>query len=144
MLQYAVFLGAAIQFLGGSAYIRDTLRGKTQPNQVTWFLWFVAPAIGIAAALINCVDWTIQLPVFMAGFVPLLVFIASFVNKHAHWKLGMFDYACGLSSVLALVLWALTKDPVIAIIFAIIADGLAALPTLVKSWAHPETETSWE
>lgn len=142
MLQYAVFLGALIQFLGGAAYVRDTLRGETQPNRVTWLLWTVAPFIGTAAAISNGVGWAI-LPVFMAGFVPFLVFISSFVNKQAYWKLGTFDYACGSFSILALALWILTKDPIIAIFFAILADLLAALPTLVKAWAHPETETGW-
>ena|SRR3989344_4499407 len=142
MLQYIVFLGAGIQFLGGAAYVRDTLRGRTQPNRVTWFLWMVAPFIGTAAAVTDGVGWVI-LPVFMAGFVPLLVFVSSFINKRAYWKLGIFDYGCGAFSVLALILWVLTQEPLVAIIFAIIADGFAALPTLVKSWNHPETETIW-
>ncbi|MBI2452809.1 MAG: hypothetical protein HYV55_01090, partial [Parcubacteria group bacterium] len=40
-----------------------------------------------------------------------------------------------------LVLWIITKQPVVGVIFAILADGLAALPTIVKAWRHPETET---
>ncbi|MDA1337331.1 MAG: hypothetical protein O3C23_00985 [bacterium] len=141
MILYAVFLGAIVQFFGGVAYIKDTLKGQTKPNRVTWFLWMVAPYIGTAAAISDGVTWAI-LPVFMAGFVPMLVFLASFMNKNAYWKLGMFDYVCGASSVLALVLWALTQQPLVGIIFAIIADGLAALPTLVKTWKFPETETA--
>lgn len=142
MFHYLVFFGAFLQFLGGLAYIRGTLRGETKPNRVTWFLWTVAPFIGTAAALTDGVRWAI-LPVFMAGFVPMLVFISSFVNKKAYWKLGVFDYACGASSVLALALWVITQQPVVAVLFAIIADGLAALPTLAKSWGHPETESPW-
>lgn len=73
---------------------------------------------------------------------PLLVFIASFVNKKSYWKLEKFDYLCGFCSVLALVLWGITKEPVIAIIFAIASDGFAAIPTLVKAWKYPETEST--
>jgi hypothetical protein len=39
------------------------------------------------------------------------------------------------------VLWAVTKEPLVALVFAIISDGLAGVPTVVKSWHHPETET---
>lgn len=141
MLQYLVFLGAAVNMYGAFAYIRDTVRGKTKPNRVTWLMWAVAPLIATVAALSNGVGWAV-LPVFMAGFVPLLVFIASFINPNSYWKLGALDYVCGLFSALALVLWGITKEPNIAIVFAIASDGLAAFPTLVKSWKHPETESA--
>jgi hypothetical protein len=61
-----------------------------------------------------------------------LIFLASFVNKKAYWKLEKFDYICGISSALALLLWWLTKEPAIAIVFAIISDAFAAIPTLIK------------
>lgn len=141
MLQYLVFIGAAVQLLGIFSYIKETLRGNTKPNKVTWLMWSVAPLIATFAALADGVGWSV-LPVFMAGFGPLLVFIASFVNKNSHWELETFDYLCGFCSVLALVLWGITKEPVIAIVFAIASDGFAAIPTLVKSWKYPETETA--
>jgi len=141
MLQYLVFIGAAVQLLGIFSYIKETLRGNTKPNKVTWLMWSVAPLIATFAALADGVGWSV-LPVFMAGFGPLLVFIASFVNKNSHWELETFDYLCGFCSVLALVLWGITKEPVIAIVFAIASDGFAAIPTLVKSWKYPKTETA--
>lgn len=140
MLQYLVFIGAALQLIGIWAYIRDTIAGETKPNRVTWLMWAIAPCIATVAALMDGVSWSV-LPVFMAGFGPLLVFIVSFFNKKAYWQLGSLDYACGIFSVLALVLWATTQQPAVAILFAIASDGAAALPTLIKSWKHPESET---
>lgn len=141
MLQYLVFLGAAVNLGGAFFYIRNTLFGQTKPNKVTWLVWAIAPLIGTAAALAKGVTWAV-LPVFMAGFVPLLIFLASFINKNAYWKLSKFDYACGLLSVLALVGWAITKEPNVAIALAVLSDGLAAVPTLVKSWQDPASEST--
>lgn len=142
MLQYLVFVGAIVGLIFGILpYIKDTLRGKTKPNRVSWLMWSVAPLIGTAAAVANGVGWAV-LPVFMSGFGPILVFISSFFNKNSYWKLEKFDYLCGFFSILALVLWAITKEPVFAIIFAIISDGMAAIPTLIKSWRYPKTETA--
>lgn len=104
-------------------------------------MWAIAPLIGVAAALADGVRWAI-LPVFMSGFGPLMIFIASFVNPNAYWKLERFDYICGFFSALALTLWAITSQPLIAIIFAIVSDGFATFPTLIKSWKYPETETA--
>ncbi|MDP2933760.1 MAG: hypothetical protein Q8N81_06575, partial [bacterium] len=141
MLQYLVFVGVVVLFFFGILpYIRDTLKGKTKPNRVTWLMWSVAPLIGAIAAISNGVGWAV-LPTFASGFFPLLVVAASFANKNSYWKLEKFDYFCGLCSVLALILWAITKEPVVAIVFAIVSDGFAGIPTLIKSWKHPETET---
>ncbi len=140
MLKYLVFLGAAVNIWGAFFYIRDTLRGETKPNRATWLMWSIAPLIATVAALSQGVGWAV-LPVFMAGFGPLLIFIGSFVNRNSYWKLGALDYGCGALSALALVLWGITKEPNIAIAFAIASDGLAAFPTLIKSWKHPETES---
>lgn len=140
-LPYLVILGAVVQLIGIWSYIKDTVRGDAKPNRVSWLIWSIAPLIGTAAAISDGVTWVV-LPVFMSGFGPLLVFIASFVNKNSYWKLEKFDYWCGALSLLALLLWWITKMPEVAILFAILSDGLAGIPTLVKAWKYPETENA--
>lgn len=136
-----VLVGASIQLIGAVSYIKAILRGHTKPNRVSWLIWSVAPLIATLAAIYNGVGWAAVLPVFMSGFGPLMVFVVSLVNKNSYWKLEKTDYLCGCFSILALILWGMTKEPNIAIILAIASDGLAAIPTLVKSWKYPETET---
>lgn len=137
-----VFLGFAITLIGLFSYLKDTIQGKVQPNRVTWFLWALAPLIAFTAQIQEGVGLEAVLT-FSVGFNPLLVFLASFLNKKAQWKLTKFDFICGGLSVLGLILWFITKDPIMAIVFAILADTLAALPTIVKSWKEPETENYW-
>lgn len=139
MLEYLVFVGMFVQFVGIFSYGREVLRGRAKPNRITWLMWSIAPLIATAAGLANGVGLAV-IPVFMSGFCPLIIFIISFVNKNSYWKLETFDYWCGFFSILALVLWGITKQPVIAIVFAIVSDFFAAIPTLIKSWKYPETE----
>lgn len=77
---------------------------------------------------------------FGVGFSPLLVFLASFVNKESVWKLRRFDFVCGALAIIGLFLWYVTRNGNFAIFFSILADGMAAIPTLVKSYSFPETE----
>jgi hypothetical protein len=135
-----VLIGALIGTIGSAVYAWDTIKGRTQPNKVSWLMWSIAPLIGTAAALSKGVTWAI-LPVFMSGFCPLLIFLISFINPKSFWKLQKSDYICGALSALALLLWAITKDANIAIVFAIMSDFAATLPTLVKCWRHPESES---
>ncbi len=137
-----VFLGAAIGALGTCVYIRDTLRGTTHPNRVTWLLWAVAPLLAAAVEFDEGVGLR-TLTTFMVGFMPLLVLAASFHNPAAVWKIGRLDYVCGALSVAGTIGWLVTRSGVVAIVAAIVADGLAGLPTLIKSWSYPETETVW-
>lgn len=140
MIQYLVIIGAIVSLYGIASYIKETIKGNTKPNRITWLMWSIAPLIAAVAAFSDGVRWA-TLPVFIAGFGPLLVFLASFINKKSYWKLEKFDYLCGLCSFLALALWWITKEPIIAIVFAIASDAFAAIPTLIKSWKYPETET---
>jgi|GEM_PF-144610 len=139
MFKYLVLIGAALQLIGIYSYGREVIKGNAKPNRITWLLWSIAPMIATAAGLVSGAGWAV-LPVFMSGFGPLLIFVLSLFNKQSYWKLEPFDYLCGFFSLLALILWAITKEPMIAIFFAIVSDFFAGVPTLIKSWKHPETE----
>lgn len=129
-----------LSMIGSGSYIYAVLKGRAQPNRVTWILWAIAPLIAFAAQIQGGVGLLQSLLTFMVGFGPLLVVIASFFSHGAVWKLTTFDFVCGGLSVLGLLLWFVTRENNIAIFFAIMADGLAALPTLVKSYKEPESE----
>lgn len=137
---YFVIIGSVISFLGILSYLVDTLKGKAQPNKVSWFLWGLAPMIAFAAQLKQGVGIQ-SLMTFMVGFNPMIIFIASFFNKKAEWKIQRFDLICGAFSLVGLLLWYITQIGNIAILFSLLADGLASLPTVVKSYYEPETES---
>ena len=136
-----VLLAAAINLVGCAAYVNDTLRGRSFPNRVTWFLWTLAPMIAFAAEVQQGVGWTAVMT-FMVGFSPLLVLVASFVGRHAYVKVTRFDLACGSLSLVAIVAWRVTGEGNVAILFSLLADLLAAVPTLRKAYHHPHTETA--
>jgi hypothetical protein len=139
--QNFVIIGVILQILGSWTYFVDTIKGKVKPNKVSWLLWSIAPLIAFAAMIKQGVGIT-ALATFVVGFVPLVIFIASFVNKAAKWDIGKLDIICGILSIVGLILWLVTKVGNIAIFFSIVADGLAAIPTIVKSYRFPETENS--
>ena len=142
MIEYLVYAAAAATLLAAFAYIRSMFKGGAKPNRVSWLMWAIAPFIAVAASASSGVGLAV-VPVFMAGFSPLLIFVASFLTKKAYWQLSTFDYVCGTLSASALVFWYFTMNPNIAILFSIASDGLATVPTLRKAWSHPQTESIW-
>ena len=137
-----VIVGTLIGALGAIAYLIDTVKGKVKPNRVSFLLWSIAPFIAFAAQIKQGVGIE-SLMTFSTGFLPILTFGASFVNKKAEWKITRFDWVCGALSILGLILWLITKVGNIAITFSILADGLAAVPTIVKAYKYPDTELAW-
>jgi len=136
-----VILGAVIGLGGMLSYVRDTIRGVTQPNRVTWFMWSLAPFIAFAAEIQAGVGLR-SLMTFVIGFGPLLILAASFVNRQAAWQIGPFDWLCGALSAAGLITWLVTRHGTVAVVASIAADALAATPTLRKSWSAPETESA--
>jgi hypothetical protein len=136
-----VILGAVISLLGGLSYLLATLRGTVQPNRVTWFMWSLAPFVAYVAEVRQGVGLR-SLMTFMAGFNPLLIFAATFISRKSAWRITRFDLCCGGLSMAGLCLWYLTGAGNIAIVAALAADGLAAVPTLIKAYVAPQSESS--
>ncbi len=136
-----VFVAVLFNVVGMTSYIADTLRGRSHPNRVTFALWSVAPLIAFAAQIQKGVGLT-SLLTFMVGFGPLLVLLASFVDRRAYARVTRFDLSCGALSIVALVAWRVTGNGNVAIVFSLLADLLAAVPTLRKAYRVPHTETA--
>jgi hypothetical protein len=138
---YFAIIGAIIGSLGGFYYLYETIVGKAQPNRITWLLWGIFPMVIFVAQRAQGVEglsWTS----FGAGFTPLLIVAASFFNKQAYWKSQPRDYYLMAAAIVGMILWAITDNPNLAILFSLLADMLAGIPTLIKSYRHPQSE-SW-
>ncbi len=138
--EYWAVLGAILGSLGGFYYLYETLVGKTQPNRITWLLWGIFPMVIFAAQRaqgVAGVSWAS----FVAGFMPVLIVAASFLNRKAYWKSEPRDYYLMAAAIVGIVLWAITNNPNLALLFSLLADILAGLPTLIKAYRHPESES---
>lgn len=140
--QNFIIIGTVISTLGSLWYLTDTIRGKVKPNRVSFLLWSIVPFIAFAAQIKQGVG-LISLMTFSTGFLPFLIFLATFVNKKSEWKITQFDLICGGLSIVGVVLWLITQVGNLAILFSILADGLAAVPTIEKAYLYPETEIVW-
>lgn len=135
-----IYVGFVIYAIAIIWYIRNIFYSGTKPNLVSWFIWALAPLVAVFLQLKAGAGLSV-LPVFMAGFGPLIIFIFCLFKKERYWKITKFDLFCGLFAILALIIYILTNNLGISILFAILSDGLACVPTILKSWKFPETET---
>ena len=120
-------------------YVRDIFRGTTRPNAVSWFLWTLLQGIALAAQVSAGASWSVVLLVVITintAAVTVLALIG--YGYHAY---GKTDFVCFVLALIAVAAWQATKDPVVAIGFAIFADLFASVPTLVKALVDPASES---
>lgn len=134
-----IFVAVLLNLFGHFLYIRSIVKGGAKPNLISWFFWSLAPFIGVFFQLKAGAGLSV-LPIFIAGLGSLLIMIAAILTKNGFWKMTAFDMYCGLFSALALIFYIFTHNLGVSILFAILSDALASVPTVVKTWNFPETE----
>lgn len=137
--EYFAFVSTLVVSLGTFQYLWLTVKGQVQPNRVTFFFWGLFPLIiyfAQSSLEVTSVLWI----TLSAGVLPFVIITASYMNPAAYWQLRLRDYWLGCLAVLAMVLWYLTDNPLLAMSFALLADMLAGLPTLIKCYIAPQSE----
>jgi hypothetical protein len=76
-----IYLGIFLQLTGQASYLVSMYRGHAKPNLVSWVIWMLAPFIGVFFQVKAGAGLSV-LPVFMAGFGPLLVVLFSIFIKN--------------------------------------------------------------
>ena len=130
-------IATAITVIAYLPYIFSIFKNKTKPNRTTWLVLFL---IGFITLIVyKEAGASATLGVAFANTVgPLIIFILS-LNFGKGWeKLSDFKYL--LFSLIAIVLWQIFDSPVVGLIFNLVADFIAFLPTIRKSFKEPWTE----
>jgi len=137
--EYFAFISTVIASIGGAQYLWLTFHGKVQPNRVTYFFWGLFPLIAFFAQSSTEVSSVIWITLAM-GVLPFTILVASFLNTSAYWKINNRDYILAVIAITSMFLWYLTSNPMLAIVFALLADMFASIPTIIKCYTNPNSE----
>lgn len=124
-------------------YIKDIVHGSTRPNIVSWALWVLLLIISMVAQISAGASWSLT---FLIGDLigTSFIFILCLLG-YGYRSYGWVEWVCFILAITAIIAWQLTRQPVLAIIFAIVADSMAAIPTVIKAYKDPwsENSSSW-
>ena len=140
-MDYHPILGAIGGVLAIAAivpYLRDVFRGTTRPNFVSFFIWELLLIISLTAQMSAGASWSAILLIgdLIGNSTALVICLMGYGYK----KYGWLEWTCLGLAIVAIIAWQLTHQPVLAIMFAIVADAMAAIPTLAKAWRDPWSE----
>jgi Ca2+/Na+ antiporter len=139
-LSYQDICGAVallMSFIGTFIYIRSIFNGQTKPHLYTWAIFTVLTTIAFFAQISDNAGpaaWVMGANAALCFIIVLLSF------KYGHTHKTMFDKIALTFSVIAILPWIITKDPLLSVIMVSLIDACAMLPTIRKSWNFPWQE----
>lgn len=131
-------VAVALTFIAYIPYIRDILKGKTHPHVYSWGLWGLLTVL-IVALQVKGGAGPAALVTAAAGVMCLMVVILSL--KLGKKDITTSDTVVAILGLVAIGFWLFAKQPIISMILVILADILAFIPTVRKSWHKPHSET---
>jgi hypothetical protein len=134
-------IAAILAIIGNVSYLKDVFKEKVHPHPYTWFIWSIVSMTTFFGGLAKGAGIG-ALPTGIAEGFTIIIFLFSlkylFQGKAGHIR--MIDNYFLAIALLGLIPWALTKDPTISVIIVVLIDIIAFMPTLRKTWKHPDTE----
>ncbi len=140
MQHFFSWLGGIVVMLGLCTYALSLWQGKTTAEKSSWIIWLFLDAIALTGM------YTAHaLNGQMVGTVigEIIVVVCGFTRLKPGWN--TIDKMCLASACLAVICWALTKNPVVGIAISILTLFIGAIPTFIATWHDPthEHKLSW-
>lgn len=124
-------------------YVWDIIGGITKPNAVTYLVWTLLQGIAIIGQYEAGASWSVFLLIGTTLNTGIIFVLA--IAGYGYKEYARVDTAALLLAGAAILILVFSDHPVLAILLPVVADAIGAVPTLVKTKRHPETEErlSW-
>jgi len=132
-------LSAVLSIMAYVPYMRDILRGKTQPQRACWLIWSLLCTMAFGAQYAEGATTTLWFAgAQVAG--TLTVFLMSITYARGAF-LTRPDERVVWIAVVGLVIWYFTEDAAYTLALTITISLLGGLLTLAKAYCRPGSET---
>lgn len=138
MKDVLAIIAAILAVAGNLPYIRDAFTRRVKPHPFTWLVWTIVSAIVFFGQLAEGAGIG-ALPAGIAEIFTIIIFIFSLQYGFKYVKKS--DTYFLIAALLGIIPWLLFDNPTISVIIAVTIDLIAFVPTLRKTYLHPESET---
>ena len=132
-------LSVAVILFGAPFYLIDILKHKTKPQRTTWLIWSVQGLVAFVAQFQLHAKWSLLFVGFSA-LGNLIVYGLSLFYGVGGWS--KLEIGSLIIALLGLIISIVANAPLIAIFGVIVADMAGVIPTAIKVYKAPESETT--
>lgn len=133
-------LSALAILVGAGPYIQDIYLKRVRPHVLSWLGWAFITGLGASAMYAEGSTW-LALIVGANTLTCSLVVIFSVLKDVGVWNASKYDLGFFLLGLVGLLLWLTLDMPILALVCAIAADFFFGVPTIIKTYNDPESET---
>lgn len=139
MDQYTFFAIAAVVLATAryGTYFYTMYQGRTKPHAFSWLLWGIVAGIGAWAQFDLDGGYSVYVFMFISITCFIIFIISLFIGDKDYTK---NDWVALILCFIAILLWQVTSNPVVALILIMLIDVLTYWPTLRKSFYKPDSE----
>lgn len=134
-----IIIAILLRLASGASYFRATWQGRAQPSLVSWFFWSVTALIAFVVQMVKG-DGVSAWVTLAIGLSPIAVCVAALYRGAYKTGFSRSDKWCAALTVIGIVLWLISNNPLAALFMSILADIFSSIPTILKSWRAPHTE----
>lgn len=128
----------ALSFVGTADYIFSILNGKTQPHRTTRVVLFIVSVVNLIGTI--AADAGMGVLILSLLFFARSLTLALLSVKRGVGGTSRLDIVCAVIALLGIVAWQVSGSGIWALVFAILADAVAYIPAVVKTWKLPKSE----
>jgi hypothetical protein len=119
-------------------YSKSIFAGKSKPHKTTRFIVWLASIAGVLAVVHSD---NLAGKIFAAIFLARATYLLVLAGIYGVGGTSRLDYVCLATGILALILYVVTGSGLLAISFGVLSDLIGYVPTFVKTWHHPSSES---
>lgn len=127
-----------LNLIGYVPYIRDIFRKIVKPHPYTWAIWTILTTIAAVNQVKNDGGYS---SLFFISTAILVCFVFILSLRFGMGGSSKIDRVCLILAIILLIHWFTSKDTHLSTVLAVIIDGIGAIPTLIKVFHHPQSET---
>lgn len=120
-------------------YVRDTLRGKTQPQRASWLIWSILGTIALCSQAFEGATHSMWFAGTQVGGTVLVFLLA--IRRGVGGFLSRRDRLVLVMAAGGLVAWYFTETAIYALAITISISLLGGLVTVAKAYRAPSSET---
>lgn len=132
-------VAGVITFAASVRYWYAIWTGKAKPNRASYIIWTLLQSVVSVTYVLNGARSSAVVPIVLAlsiyPVVPLAVYTG---NYEPGWSL--LDKVCLALTGVGLVVWAVSRSPLLTLVWMMAIDVVGTFPTASKAWREPLSE----
>lgn len=138
MREAFAIISAILICIGQPPYIIDTLKGKTKPERMTWFIFSVLGIVAFISQIGLGATWSL---VFSGVETAVSIFTFGLSIKYGIGGHDKLDISALVIASVGVVIALAVKQPIVSLLGVVLADLMGTALTVRKAYLHPGTET---